>query len=274
MNDKKALSGGYYILLAEDDKINQIVVTGYIKNLNLGRVEIVENGKEAVKMFCSHRFDFILMDGEMPEMNGIDATLKIRAIEKDKNLLRTPIIALTAHSTAEDRADFLKSGMDEFLKKPLSPEALTKAVQNVVRKRVNHLKSGEEIEEKTPPGDGPHLEGHIDLQELKRIMRSKKSLLENCFQVFESTYPALIVKITTCIEKNEYDELKNNAHRLKGMLKYLAAHNAATLAGQLESMGVSRSTTISSADITVQTLSDECLKITDCIKQVLEGDFS
>ena len=271
MNNKKAFPGGYDILLAEDDKINQVVVTGYIKNLNLGRVEIVENGKEAVNMFCSHRFDFILMDGEMPEMNGIDATLKIRAIEKDKNLLRTPIIALTAHATAEDRAVFLKSGMDEFLKKPLSPEALTKAVQKVVRKRFTHVRSGEKIEEKT--GDGRNLEGHIDLQQLKRIMRGKKSLLENCFQAFESTYPALIEKITTCIEKNEYDELKNNAHRLKGMLKYLAADNAATLAGQLESMGVSGNTIIS-ADITVQTLKDECLKVIDCIKQVLEVDFS
>nr|WP_320016211.1 response regulator [uncultured Desulfobacter sp.] len=271
MNDKKEFPGRYDILLAEDDKINQVVVTGVIKKLNLGRVEIVENGKEAVKMFCSHRFDLILMDGEMPEMNGIDATLKIRAIEKDKDLLRTPIIALTAHATEEDRAVFIKSGMDEFLKKPLSPEALTKAVQNVVRKRFTHAISGEEIEEKT--GDGPNLEGHIDLQELKRIMRGKKSLLEKCFQVFESTYPTLIAKITACIEKNEYDELKNNAHRLKGMLKYLAAHNAATLAGQLESMGVSGNTA-TSADITVQTLNDECLKITDCIKQVLEGDFS
>jgi len=271
MNDKKAVPGGYYLLLAEDDKINQVVVTNFIKKLNLGRVEIVENGKEAVKMFCSHRFDFILMDGEMPEMNGIDATLKIRAIEKDKNLLRTPIIALTAHTTAEDRAVFLKSGMDEFLKKPLSPEALNKAVQKVVRKRFTHVISGGEIYEKT--GDGRNLEGHIDLQELKRIMRGKKSLLENCLQAFESTYLSLIAKITTCIEKNEYDELKNNAHRLKGMLKYLAAHNAATLAGQLESMGVAGNTT-TSADITVQTLNDECLKIIDCIKQVFEVDFS
>lgn len=271
MNDKKAFPGGYYILLAEDDKINQVVVTSFLEKLNLGRVEIVENGKEAVNMFCSHRFDLILMDGEMPEMNGIDATLKIRAIEKDKNLLRTPIIALTAHTTAEDRAVFLKSGMDEFLKKPLSPEALNKAVQKVVRKRFTHAISGGEIDEKT--GDGRNLEGHIDLQELKRIMRDKKSLLEKCLEAFESTYPALITKITTCIEENEYDELKNNAHRLKGMLKYLAAHNAATLAGQLESMGVSLNTT-TSADIIVQTLNDECLKIVDCIKQVLEVDFS
>ncbi|HKL81475.1 MAG TPA: response regulator, partial [Desulfobacter sp.] len=89
MNDKKVFPGSYYILLAEDDKINQIVVTGFVKKLNLGRVEIVENGKEAAKMFSSHRFDLILMDVEMPEMNGIDATRKIRAIEKDKDLLRT-----------------------------------------------------------------------------------------------------------------------------------------------------------------------------------------
>ena len=120
MNSKNEFPSGYYILLAEDDKMSQMVVSGMIKRLNLGRVEIAENGKEAVKMFCSHRFDLILMDGEMPEMNGIDAALEIRSIEKDKDLLRTPIIALTAHATEEDRALFLKSGMDEFLKKPIS----------------------------------------------------------------------------------------------------------------------------------------------------------
>ncbi|NWH03668.1 response regulator [Desulfobacter latus] len=271
MNDKRAFPGGYNILLAEDDKINQVVVTGFIKKLNLGRVKIVENGKEAVKMFCSHRFDLILMDGEMPEMNGIDATLEIRAIEKDKNLLRTPIIALTAHATAQDRAVFLKSGMDEFLKKPLSPEALTKAVQRVIQGRRSDALSGGEVDAKDEIGRD--LEDPLDLQELKRIMRGKKSLLKNCLQAFESTYLSLLSKMTTCIEKNDYDELKNSAHRLKGMLKYLAAHKAATLAGQLESMGVSGNIA-ANADITVQTLNDECHKIIECVRQVLAGDFS
>jgi len=272
MNDKKAFPGGYYILLAEDDKMNQVVVTGLIKMLNLGRVEIVENGKEAVKMFCSHRFDLILMDGEMPEMNGIDAALAIRAIEKDKDLSRTPIIALTAHTTQEDKALFLNSGMDEFLTKPLSPEALNKTVQKVIRKRGSDVISGGKDDAKSKAGR--NLEGAIDVPELKRIMTGKKSLLDKCLQAFESTYPSIMAKMTVCIEKNEYDELENNAHHLKGMLIYLAAPKAVTLAEQLESESAAGNATSADFTVQVQALNDECLNVIDRIKQVLAGDFS
>lgn len=270
MNDQKAFFDGYSILLAEDDKINQVVVTGLIKKLNLGQIEIAETGKEAVKMFCSHRFDLILMDGQMPEMNGIDAAIEIRAIEKDKNLLRTPIIALTAYAAPEDRALFLKSGMDEFLIKPLYPDALHKAIQKVIRKSVSHVLSGEKIDGKNK--NRRDLGSPLDVQDLKRIMAGNKSLLDECLQAFESTYPSQMAKITACIEKKEYDGLKENAHHLKGMLKYLAAHNAVTLATQLESMGVSRNA--ETADMTVHALNAECLKIIDRIKQILAGDFS
>nr|WP_320190533.1 response regulator [uncultured Desulfobacter sp.] len=264
MNDKKVFSGGYYILLAEDDKMNQVVVTGLIKMLNLGRVEIVENGKEAVKMFSSHRFDLILMDGEMPEMNGINAALAIRAIEKDKNLSPTPIIALTAHTTKEDKNLFLNSGMDEFLEKPLNIDALAKAVQKVIRQGSFNAK----------PKETQEIDMTIDVQELKRIMGGEKSLLDQCLQAFETDYPLLMSKMTACIEKDEYGELKENAHRLKGMLKYLAAHNAADLAEQLESQGGAGNAESADLTVLVQALDSECLKIIDRIKQVLAGEFS
>ena len=264
MNDKKMCPDGYYILLAEDDKMNQLAVTGLIKILKLGRVEIAKTGKEAVDMFCSHRFDLILMDGEMPEMNGIDATLAIRAIEKDKNLPRTPIIALTAHGTQEAKELFLNSGMDEFLKKPIDPATLKKAVQNVIQQNSSDTKS-EDIRD---------LKSTIDVQELKRIMAGKKSLLEKCLQAFEVNYQPLISKMTACIEKKMYDELKENIHNLKGMLKYLAACNAITLAEDLESMGSTGNATRSDLFVLVQALDDECIKVIDKIKQILATSFS
>ncbi|MCG8549451.1 MAG: response regulator [Desulfobacterales bacterium] len=263
MNDKKEFSGGYNILLAEDDKMNQMVVTGLIKMLNIGHVEIVKNGKEAVNMFNAHRFDLILMDGEMPEMNGIDATLAIRAIEKDKGLSRTPIIALTAHTSQEAKTRFLNSGMDDFLEKPPNPDALAKAVQNVIRQGRSETKP-EKIRDS---------ENTVDVQKLKRIMAGKKPLLDKCLQTFEASYPTLISKMTACIEQNEYDELKENAHRLNGMLKYLAALNASALAEHLESMGDAGNATSTDLTSQVRALDDECLKIIDIIKQVLTEDF-
>lgn len=270
MNDKTQASGGYSILLAEDDKMNQVVVTGLIKMLNLGRVEIVENGKEAVNMFCAHRFDLILMDGEMPEMNGIDAALAIRDVEKDKGLPRIPIIALSAHTTEEDKTLFLNSGMDGFLGKPLNPEALDNAVQKAIReKRAGVVSNG-----KTEAKDKKNLESPIDIQALKRVMAGETSLLGKCLKSFESTYPSLVAGMTDCIEKKAYEELQNHAHRLKGMLNYLAAPNAVTLAGQLESAGENGNAENADLTVQVQALNDECIKIIDRIRQVLAGDFS
>jgi CheY-like chemotaxis protein/HPt (histidine-containing phosphotransfer) domain-containing protein len=271
MNDKTAVPGGYSILLAEDDKMNQVVVTGLVKMLNLGRVEIVENGKEAVNMFCTHGFDLILMDGQMPQMSGIDAAIEIRKIEKDKNLPRTPIIALTAHTTQEDKNLFLSSGMDEFLKKPLSPEALSKAVQKVIREKSADAISGREADIKSE--NSHNLENAIDIQELKRIMAGETSLLGKCLQSFESTYPPLVAKMTDCIDKKEYDELQNNAHRLKGMLKYMAAVNAVTLTEQLESAGETGNAEGADLTVLVHALNNECLKIVDRIRQILAENF-
>ena len=272
MNDKMVDSGGYSILLAEDDKMNQVVVSGLIKMLNLGRVEIVENGKDAVNMFCNHRFDLILMDGEMPEMNGIDATLAIRAVEKDKGLERTPIIALSAHTTQEDKVRFLKSGIDEFLEKPLNPKTLDNVVQKVIQeKRADVISKGKaDIKSQS----SHNLESAVDVQELKRIMTGETSLLDKCLQSFESTYPPLVEKMTDCIDKKAYDELQKNAHRIKGMLKYLAAINAAALAEQLESAAEAGNADSAELFSLVQALNDECLKVIDKIRQILAIGFS
>ncbi|WP_321491987.1 response regulator [uncultured Desulfobacter sp.] len=275
MDEKKAFTGGSSILLAEDDKMNQVVVAGLIKKLNLGRVQIAQNGKEAVQMFCSHPFDLILMDGQMPEMNGIDAALAIRAIEKDKHMSRTPIIALTAHAAQEDKELYLSSGMDDFLIKPLNPDALKQAVQNLVRKKAPHAISPGDADEK--PENAPGLKSSdlkdcINVKELKQIMGGKKQLLDKCLQTFEAAYPVQMAELTRCIEKEEYDGLNENAHRLKGMFKYLAAANAVTLIEQLESMGGAQNVT--GAHTTVQALHDECLKIIDSIKQILKENFS
>lgn len=275
MDEKKAVTGGYSILLAEDDKMNQVVVASLIKKLNLGRVQIAQNGKEAIEMFCSHPFDLILMDGQMPEMNGLDAALAIRAIEKDNDMSRTPIIALTAHAAQADRDLYLNNGMDEFLIKPLNPDALKQAVHNLVREKAPHVTSPGNAHEKPENAPGPKssdVKGSINVKELKQIMGGKKSLLDKCLQTFESAYPLQMAELTRCIEKEEYEGLKDNAHRLKGMFKYLAAANAVTLIEQLESMGGAQNVT--GAHITVKALHNECLKIIDSLKQILKENFS
>lgn len=106
------------ILLVEDNILNQRVVTFSLKIFQ-HEVIIANNGLEAVEMFSSDVFDVILMDIMMPVMDGIEATVRIREIEKSKSVSKpTPIIALTANTMDNDREKCISYGMNEFLAKP------------------------------------------------------------------------------------------------------------------------------------------------------------
>ena len=116
------------ILLAEDGPVNQEVAVGLLE-MQGHAVEVVENGREAVEAAERKEFDVILMDLEMPEMDGLEATAEIRRREKEKSPGRhTPIIAMTAHAIKGYRQRCIIAGMDDFIVKPIKPESLYRAV--------------------------------------------------------------------------------------------------------------------------------------------------
>ena len=110
-------------LLVEDNKANQMFMKVVLNKLNLN-FDIANDGLEAIEAFKSKKYDVILMDENMPNMNGIEATKYIREIEQTKNLLHTPIIALTANALKGDREKFLSKGMDEYMTKPVDKNIL------------------------------------------------------------------------------------------------------------------------------------------------------
>jgi two-component system, sensor histidine kinase and response regulator len=114
------------VLLAEDNVVNQRVAQRLLENAGHS-VVVVGNGQEAVDKFCQQHFDLILMDVQMPEMDGFEATAVIRARE-DGSAQRTPIIALTAHAMSGDRERCLERGMDAYIQKPIDSAELFSAV--------------------------------------------------------------------------------------------------------------------------------------------------
>ncbi len=119
------------ILLVEDNVLNQRIVTFSLKKYN-HNVTIANNGLEALDRFRESQFDVILMDLMMPEMDGLEATVKIREIETENNLsTRTPIIALTANTMDNDRDKCISYGMDEFMPKPFDIEKLKQIFQDL-----------------------------------------------------------------------------------------------------------------------------------------------
>lgn len=119
------------ILLVEDNVLNQRIVTFSLKKYN-HNVTIANNGLEALDRFKESQFDAILMDLMMPEMDGLEATVKIRELETQNNLTtRTPIIALTANTMDNDRDKCISYGMDEFMAKPFDIEKLKQIFQDL-----------------------------------------------------------------------------------------------------------------------------------------------
>ena len=111
------------VLLVEDNIVNQHVAAEYLSQFGC-RFEIAGNGQQAVEAFRPGRFDIVLMDCQMPVMDGFEATLAIRTAEKAQGAERAPIIALTANALKEDRGRCFAAGMDDYLSKPFEPAAL------------------------------------------------------------------------------------------------------------------------------------------------------
>ncbi len=111
------------ILVAEDNEVNQMVIEYTLRDAGYD-FSMVENGKLAVQQYQSIRPDLILMDISMPEMNGMEASIAIRELEKETET-HVIIIAITAHALHGDREKFLEAGMDDYMPKPISPKVLT-----------------------------------------------------------------------------------------------------------------------------------------------------
>ncbi|HST77482.1 MAG TPA: response regulator, partial [Verrucomicrobiae bacterium] len=125
----RANSPRWRVLLAEDNAVNRKVALAMLQRAGLS-VLVAENGKEAVRLALAERFDAILMDIQMPEMDGLEATLAIREAELAKGV-HVPIIAMTAHALKGDNERFLSSGMDGYISKPFQQQQLFQILEAV-----------------------------------------------------------------------------------------------------------------------------------------------
>lgn len=123
------------ILAAEDNKTNRLVFSKLVRNLNI-ELEFAENGLEAVEKWESFQPDLVFMDISMPEMDGKDATRRIREIEAQGPKRHTPIVALTAHAMSGDDAEILAAGLDFYLTKPLRKAAIFERIAEASPKDV------------------------------------------------------------------------------------------------------------------------------------------
>jgi CheY-like chemotaxis protein len=128
--ERKPLS----VLVVEDNKVNQIVITRLLEKEGQA-VSIAGDGRQALAAFETGKFDVALMDLQLPDMDGLEVTRRIRALCASKRQAQTPIIALTAHVLVEDRALCLEAGMSGYLTKPVRADALQQEIRKVLASR-------------------------------------------------------------------------------------------------------------------------------------------
>jgi len=119
------------VLLVEDQPSNRKTIEVYLKH-KVGKVDIAENGKEAVELFAKEQYDIVLMDLQMPIMGGIEASLRIRKIEEEERDFSIPIIAFTANFYSDDKEMSIEAGMDAYLSKPFQCKTLFDLMQEYI----------------------------------------------------------------------------------------------------------------------------------------------
>lgn len=127
------------ILVAEDNEVNQKIISSILTKKEIG-YKIVSNGEEALKTYQTETFSLILMDCQMPVMDGLTATEKIREFERSTEKKRVPIVALTANAMKGDREKCIERGMDDFLSKPFRMHELLSIIQSWTLSTNNKLK--------------------------------------------------------------------------------------------------------------------------------------
>ena len=207
------------VLVAEDNATNQKLVLALLKQRGHQGV-IVANGRLAVEAAAAETFDVILMDVQMPEMGGLEATAAIRAAERDSGK-RTPIIALTAHVMSGDREECLAAGMDGFVAKPLRPAELFAA-----------------IDQFAPASGLPTLgpTAQVDGATLLASLGGATSLLADVVTVFLADIPGMLEQLNQAARAGNPSALTAAAHAIKGSVGLFTEGEAFLTARKLEQL--------------------------------------
>ncbi len=256
------------ILVAEDNKINQAVIQGLLQQLGHD-IDIANDGVEALELLSKKTYDVLFLDCHMPKMDGFETTQNI--LVDIKRYGKPKIIALTASVLEEDKQRCFRSGMDEFLSKPVSSNDLKKVLTPLQKK--NNLARHQQTKPiQTPP---------IEISKTKstaEISRIKSEMPEVDFEAFYKAfakiehimgtvikqylhdYPVILQQIDRSIKTKDYKDILVSSHSLKGMLAEIYAPSCQKLAYELEQMG--KTEKIENAQQTFQTLSEK-LKIVE-----------
>jgi PAS domain S-box-containing protein len=237
---------GRRILLVEDNPVNQRVAQRVLQKMSAD-VVTANNGAEALERIAENSFDAVLMDCQMPVMDGFTATQRIRAQESASGThKRLPIIALTANVMAADREHCIASGMDAHLGKPLEPSLLADCLGRYL-----------------PRDDAPM---EVDLAALRDLTGGDAEFERDLVETFIASGDKCLAEIVTALRDSDFDTIRKRAHALKGASANIHAHKLSTAASNLED--AARANAVQDIDGLVRQLGEKLRAVNAQLSQV------
>lgn len=217
----------FTILLVEDNETNREVALSIIKKLGYG-ARVAVNGQEALGMLQEGAYDLVLMDVQMPVMDGLEAARAIRAGRAGEHSSRLPMVAMTAHAFQGDRERCLEAGMDDYISKPFLPRQLAQALEKWLVPGAGGP---------TPPGPGDSGEGGFavfDQEVLEERLMGDENLVRVILETFLGEMPGLLEELRGWVSRGDGAGIGDQAHKIKGAAGNLAALSLAETARALE----------------------------------------
>jgi CheY-like chemotaxis protein len=236
------------ILLAEDNPVNQKLATRLLVKRG-HQVTVTANGKEALAALAERAYDLVLMDVQMPEMDGLEATRALREREKITGA-HQQVVAMTALAMKGDRERCIEAGMDGYLSKPIRQQELDELLENCMeRKRPDILAAA------TPSVQKPS----VDAAELLERVDGDYSFITELAELFRTDYPRHLRTAREALSRQDSPAVEKASHALKGALVNLAAGPASRIAQDLEA--IARSGDLTHAGPALQQLEEELNRV-------------
>lgn len=220
------------ILLVEDNKINQVVAGKFLKSWNIP-YDIAENGMEAVKMAAKHHYSLILMDLQMPVMDGYEATRRIRALQ-DLDYSNIPIIAITASCTAGIKYKILDAGMNDIIFKPFNPNDLLVKLQQHCSLQKEALNPSPMINSSSP--NIQQQDQALDLSEIIKLAGDDVSFFQELLSLYIEQFSQLHHETLDGLKHNNAQELRRIFHKMKPAIAMLRQFKIQALMNQAHEM--------------------------------------
>jgi signal transduction histidine kinase/CheY-like chemotaxis protein/HPt (histidine-containing phosphotransfer) domain-containing protein len=229
---------GRHILIVDDNKLNQQIAQELLHEKGI-ITEVANDGLEAIELVSCNHFDVVLMDVQMPILDGLEATRLIRISKPSSEL---PIIAMTANATKRERERCLSSGMDDFIAKPIQPKKINNLLAQWLQQKTvsNHSQFNAKQVDNCPLDDtlfpnanDPNI---IDIGVLNKLLKSNPAKVKKFVHLFLQLADETVTEIKTAQQRHELEKINFIGHRMKSQARTVGAHRLGDLCQELEEL--------------------------------------